>query len=254
VHEGKSLKKLEGRIAVVTGGTSGIGFAAAERFAAEGARVFVMGRRQALVDAAVRRIGANAFGIQGDVTSLVDLQRLFATIRSQAGRIDVLFASAGGGQFAALGAITEQHYNAIFDTHVKGTLFTVQGALPLLSEGASVILMASSTASTGTPAFSVYSAAKAAVRNFARSWLLDLQPRRIRVNVLSPGPVQTEGLGALAPPGQAGRMMSALAARIPLSRVGQPFEVASAALFLACAESSFVNGIELAVDGGMAQV
>jgi NAD(P)-dependent dehydrogenase (short-subunit alcohol dehydrogenase family) len=248
------LGKLDGKVAVVTGGTSGIGLAAAQRFVEEGARVFVMGRNTRKIDAAVARLGPQSVGVQGDVVSLEDLAKLFTAVRAQAGRIDVLLASAGGAQFAALGAITEQHFDTIFDTHVKGTLFTVQGALPLMSDGASIILMASSTASTGTPAYSVYSAGKAAVRNFARSWLLDLRARRIRVNVLSPGPIRTEGLASLAPPGQAERMISALSSRIPMGRVGLPREVADAAVFLASDDSSFVNGIELAVDGGMAQI
>lgn len=248
------MGKLDGKVAVVTGGTSGIGLAAAQRFVEEGARVFVMGRNSRKIDAAVARLGPQSVGIQGDVVSLEDLGRLFTAVRAQAGRIDILLASAGGAQFAALGAITEQHFDAIFDTHVKGTLFTVQGALPLMSAGASIILMASSTASTGTPAYSVYSASKAAIRNFARSWLLDLRARHIRVNVLSPGPIRTEGLASLAPPGQAERMISALSSRIPMGRVGLPQEVANAAVFLAGDDSSFVNGIELAVDGGMAQI
>lgn len=248
------MGKLEGKVAVVTGGTSGIGLAAAQRFVEEGARVFLMGRHAAKLKAAVARLGPAAIGVQGDVASLQDLARLFATVQARAGRIDVLLTCAGGVQFAALGAITEQHFNVLFDVHVKGTLFTVQGALPLLSDGASVILMASSAASTGTPGCSVYSAGKAAVRNFARSWLLDLRSRHVRVNVLSPGPTRTEGLVALAPPEHAQRMISALAARVPMGRVGLPQEVADAAVFLASADSTFVNGIELAVDGGMAQI
>lgn len=239
---------------MVTGGTSGIGLASAQRFVEEGARVFVMGRRATHVEAAVSRLGPTAVGIQGDVRLLGDLDRLFATVKSRAGRIDILVTSAGSAQFGVLGGITEHHFDSIFDTHVKGTLFTVQGALPLLSSGASIILVASSAASTGTPAYSVYSASKAAVRNFARSWLLDLRTRRIRVNVLSPGPTHTEGLTSLAPPGQAQRMISALSSRVPMGRIGTPQEIAGAALFLASEDSSFVNGIELAVDGGMTQI
>jgi len=248
------VSKLEGKTALITGGSGGIGLASAQRFAQEGARVIITGRRQAELDAAVRQLGANAQGIQVDVANLVDLDRLFAQVKKTAGAIDILFANAGGGQLAPLGGITEEHYDRIFDANVKGTLFTVQKALPLLRNGSSIILMSSSSANRGTPALSVYSASKAAVRSLARSWVLDLQARRIRVNVLSPGPTRTSGLSAMVPAAHVERMMAGFAARIPLGRMAAAAEVAQAALFLASDDSSFVNGIELAVDGGFAQI
>ena len=249
------MSKLQGKIAVVTGGTSGIGLATARLFAAEGARVFITGRRQAELDAAAASI-PGATGIQADSSSSDDLARLFETIKEQAGHIDVLYVNAGGGSMAPLGAITTGHFDDAFDRNVKGLVFTVQGALPLLSKGASVVLTSSTAGSVGTPAFSIYSASKAAVRNLARSWILDLKDRAIRINVVSPGPVRTPGLVELAGPEAAAQqgLLDMLAAQVPLGRVGEPEEIARAVLFLASSDSSFVNGAELFVDGGLAQV
>lgn len=247
-------KKLEGKVALITGGSSGIGLASAQEFAAQGATVFITGRRQAELDAAVASIGGKVVGLRGDVAQLADLDRIYAEIRKQAGHLDIVFANAGGGDMLPLGAITEEHFDSIFSTNVKGALFTVQKALPLLKDGASVILMASITATKGTENFSVYSASKAAVRNFARSWLLDLKPRRIRVNVVSPGPVRTPGLGGLVPPEHEEGLFAQLSSQVPIGRLGEPAEIAKAALFLASDDSSFVNGIELFVDGGTAQI
>lgn len=245
---------LDGKIAVVTGGTTGIGLATAARFAAEGAEVFVTGRREAELNAAVRTIGGAAVGVRADMSNLDDIDRLYAAVRERHARIDVLMANAGGGEFAPLGAINEEHFDRTFATNVKGLLFTVQKALPMLMDGASVILTSSTTATRGTPAFSVYSATKAAVRNFARSWMLDLKDRRIRVNVISPGPIDTPGLhGLTANEEQARQFTDALTATIPLGRLGSSEEVAGAALFLASNLSSFVNGAEIFVDGGAAQ-
>ena len=247
--------KLEGKVALVTGGTSGIGLAAAQAFAAEGATVFVTGRRQAELDAAVKSIGRNASGVRSDVSSMGDLDSLYAQIKQKAGHLDVLFANAGGGDMLLLGAITEEHYEQIFSRNVKGVLFTVQKALPLLVDGASVILAGSTTSVKGTAAFSVYSASKAAVRNFARSWILDLKDRGIRVNTLSPGPIHTPGLVDLAPNKEAqDGLLAYLASQVPMGRLGQPAEIGKAAVFLASSDSSFVNGAELFVDGGLAQV
>jgi NAD(P)-dependent dehydrogenase (short-subunit alcohol dehydrogenase family) len=249
------MGKLAGKVAVVTGANSGIGLAIAKRFVSEGARVFMTGRRQQELDKAVAAIGAGAEGVQGDVTSIPDLERLYATVRDRAGKIDVLVANAGGGEFAALGDITEDHYRRTFDSNVKGTLFTVQTALPLLVEGASVVLVGSTAASTGSPSFSVYAASKAAVRSFARNWILDLAPRKIRVNVLAPGATSTPGLhGLTTSPDEAAAMEDVLKSAVPLGRIADPSEIAAAALFLASDESSFVTGIELFVDGGVAQV
>ena len=247
--------KLQGKIAVVTGGTTGIGLATAKRFAAEGARVFVTGRRQAELDAAVKDIGERATGVRSDVANLADIDRLFEVVKQQGAPVDVLFANAGGGEFAPLGAITEEHFDKTFAINVKGVLFTVQKALPLLRDGASIILNGSTAASTGSPAFSVYSATKAAVRSFARTWALDLKDRAIRVNVIIPGPIDTPGLHGLgATEEQAQQMKASLVAGIPLGRLGAPEEVAKAAVFLATDDSSFTTGAELFVDGGMAQV
>ena len=249
------MGKLSGKMAVVTGANSGIGLATAKRFAQEGARVFMSGRRQNELDAAVAEVGENARGIQGDVSNLADLDRLFAIVKEEAGTIDVLFANAGGGEFAALGEITEEHFDKTFATNVKGTLFTVQKALPLLKDGASVILTGSTAAVTGTPSFSVYSASKAAIRNFARSWILDLAPRKIRVNVLAPGATATPGWHGLATSEEASKeMIRFVQTTTPLGRLGDPSETASAALFLASDDSSFVTGSELFVDGGSAQI
>ncbi len=249
------MGRLEGKVAVVTGANSGIGLATAKRFVREGARLFVTGRRQPELDAAVREIGGKTTGVSGDVSNLADLDRLYDVVRHEAGFIDVLFANAGGGGFSPLGEITEEHYDHTFDTNVKGTLFTVQKALPLLRDGASVILTGSTAAVTGVPAFSVYSASKAAIRSFARSWILDLAPRRIRVNVLAPGATSTPGWHALAASEEQDLEMQRLTiAATPLGRLGDPDEIAGAALFLASDESSFVNGSELFVDGGSAQI
>ena len=249
------MGKLEGKVAVITGANSGIGLASAKRFAREGARVFMTGRRQAELDRAVAEVGDMARGVQGDVAVLADLDRLYSTVREEAGQIDVLLANAGMAEFSPLSDITEEHYERAFATNVKGTLFTVQKALPLLCDGASVILTGSTTGVTGTPAFSVYSASKAAIRNFARSWILDLAPRRIRVNVLVPGATSTPGVRGLTQTDeQHDAFVAAMIAAIPLGRMADPDETASAALFLASGESSFVNGSELFVDGGSAQI
>jgi NAD(P)-dependent dehydrogenase (short-subunit alcohol dehydrogenase family) len=248
------MNRLANKTALITGGTTGIGLASARLFTEEGARVFITGRRQTALDEAVKAIGQNATGIQADVAKLADLDRLYAQIKNEVGHLDIVFANAGGGEFAALGAITEEHYEKTFATNVKGTLFTVQKALPLLRNGGSIILTSSTTGTTGTENFSVYGASKAAVRNFARSWILDLKKRNIRVNVLSPGATNTPGLTGLVPAEQAEALLEQLASTIPLGRVGDPREVAHAALFLASDESSFVNGMELFADGGAAQV
>jgi len=249
------VRRLEGQIAVVTGGTTGIGLATAKRFATEGARVFVTGRRQAELDAAVEAIGARASGVQADSANLSDLNRLYERVKTEAGRIDVLFVNAGGGSMLPLGSITEEQYDT-FGRNVKGVLFTVQKALPLLVDGASVILTASNVSIKGTPAFSVYSASKAAVRNFARSWTLDLKSRGIRVNVISPGPIKTPGLVDLAGPDAAQQqgLLDYMASTVPLGRVGDPDDVAGAAVFLASSDASFIAGTELFVDGGQAQI
>jgi NAD(P)-dependent dehydrogenase (short-subunit alcohol dehydrogenase family) len=249
------MKKLEGKIALVTGGNSGIGLATAKQFVAEGAYVYITGRRQVELDAAVEAIGKNVTAVQSDVSNLADLDRLFATIKQEQGHLDIIFANAGGGQIAQLGAITEEHFDKTFNINVKGLLFTVQKALPLLPEGASIILNASTASIKGTPAFSVYSATKAAVRSFARNWTLDLRERKIRVNAVSPGVVPTPGYDHLGlNDQQLQEFVDSQASAIPLGRVGKPDEIAKAVVFLASADSSFVNGIELFVDGGMAQI
>ncbi|WP_027171724.1 glucose 1-dehydrogenase [Methylobacterium sp. 10] len=248
--------KLEGKVALVTGGTSGIGLATAKRFAQEGAQVIVTGRRKPELEAAASEIGYGAIGIQADAASLADLDRLYAQVMAEKGRLDVLFVNAGGGSMVPLGEITEDHFQDTFDRNVKGVLFTVQKALPLLYRGASVILTGSTAGTEGTPAFSVYAASKAAVRSFARNWILDLKDRGIRVNTLSPGATCTPGLVELAGPDAAQQqgMLDYLASKIPMGRVGEPDEIAKAALFLASDDASFINGIELFVDGGQAQV
>ncbi|RYG69066.1 SDR family oxidoreductase [bacterium] len=248
-------QKLAGKIAVVTGGNSGIGFATAQRFIAEGAHVYVTGRRQEALDKAVAELGPNATGVQGDVAVLADLDRLFATVKEKSGHIDVLFVNAGGGELVPLGEITEEHFDKTFNTNVKGLLFTVQKALPLLSEGSSIILNASIVSIKATPAFSVYSATKAAVRAFARNWTLDLKGRGIRVNVVSPGPIQTPGLeGVIENDEERQAFKTAMISAVPLGRLGESDEIAKAVVFLASDDSSYVNGIELFVDGGMAQI
>jgi len=250
-----AMKRLEGKVAVVTGGNSGIGFATARRFAAEGAHVFITGRRQNELDAAVKQIGRQATGVQGDVANLTDLDRLYAAVKQQQGRIDILFANAGGGALAPLGAITEEHFDKTFGVNVKGLLFTVQKALPLFRDGGSIILNASITASKGMEAFSVYSATKAAVRSFARCWTVDLKNRRIRVNAISPGPIDTPGYKNLGlTEEQMEEFKKNVVTTVPMGRMGDPDEIAKAVLFLASDDSSYVTGIELFVDGGMAQI
>jgi NAD(P)-dependent dehydrogenase (short-subunit alcohol dehydrogenase family) len=249
-------KKLEGKVAVVTGGNSGIGLATARRFVAEGAHVFITGRRQAALNQAVTLIGRNVTAVHGDVSNLADLDRLYATVREQKGRIDVLFANAGVGDFAQLGEITEEHFDWIFGINVRGLLFTVQKALPLLREGGSIILNASIASSKGLPALSVYSASKAAVRSFARCWTVDLQDRKIRVNALSPGWTDTpliEGNRLIQEQGVE-QFKAHVVAPVPMGRLGASEEIANAALFLASDDSSFITGVELFVDGGLAQV
>jgi NAD(P)-dependent dehydrogenase (short-subunit alcohol dehydrogenase family) len=249
------MGRLEGKTAVITGGNSGIGFATAQRFVAEGAYVFITGRRQPELDEAVEAIGSGVRAVQGDVSRLEDLDRLFATVRAERGDIDVLFANAGVGEMAPVGAITEESFDLAFDVNVKGTLFTVQKALPLMRTGGSIILTGSTAGSKGTPAFSVYSATKAAIRNFARSWALDLTSTGIRVNVLSPGPTATQGLlDGLATSGHQDALTAGLIAQTPAGRMARPEELAAVALFLASDDSSFMTGSEVFVDGGMAQV
>lgn len=247
-------KQLDGKIALVTGGTSGIGLATAQVLAAQGAQVFITGRRQAELDAAVDAIGAAATGIRADASKLAELDAVYAQIAKQVGRLDILFANAGGGDMQPLGAISEEHFDRIFGTNVRGVVFTVQKALPLLVDGASVILTGSTTSVKGTASFSVYSASKAAVRNFARSWALDLKDRGIRVNVVSPGPVRTPGLGELVPNEHRQGLFDALAAQVPLGRLGEPEEIGKVVAFLGSDAASFINGAELFVDGGMAQI
>jgi NAD(P)-dependent dehydrogenase (short-subunit alcohol dehydrogenase family) len=249
------MDRLHRKVAVVTGGSSGIGLATAKLFAAEGAFVFITGRRQDELDTATAEIGTSAIGIRGDIADLADLDRLFARIKSDKGRIDVLFANAGLGDLLPLGTITEASFDKTFDVNVKGTLFTVQKALPLMPKGSSIVLNASMVSIKGMPAFSVYAASKAALRSFARSWIVDLKDRQIRVNVVSPGTVPTPGYDQLGlTKEQMAGFIASQAAVIPLGRVGVPGEIAKAVLFLASDESSFVNGIELFVDGGMAQI
>jgi NAD(P)-dependent dehydrogenase (short-subunit alcohol dehydrogenase family) len=245
---------LKGRVALVTGGTSGIGLASARELAERGAKVFVVGRRREELDAAVRAIGHDAVGIRADASNLADLDRVYEEIFRAAGRIDILFANAGGGDMLPLGAITEEHFDRIFGTNVRGVLFTVQKALPLMKPGSSIILTGSTAASEGTENFSVYSASKAALRNLARSWVLDLRTRGIRVNVISPGPIATPGLAGLVPPEHKESLFETLAKGVPIGRLGTPDEVAKSVAFLASDDASFINGIELFVDGGKAQV
>jgi len=251
--------RLSGKVAVITGASTGIGLAAAKAFASEGAFVYMTGRRQAELDAAVAAVGPNATGVRGDSSKLDDLDRLYDQVATDHGRIDVLYANAGGGSMLPLGAITEAHFDETFDRNVKGVVFTVQKALPLLEKavnGASVILAGSATGIVGTASFSVYSATKAAVRNLARSWVLDLKGKAIRVNTLSPGPIHTPGLVDLAGPDvvQQQGLLDYMTTQIPIGRMGQPQDVAQAAVFLASEDSSFVTGAELFVDGGLAQV
>ncbi|KJV26287.1 SDR family NAD(P)-dependent oxidoreductase [Luteibacter yeojuensis] len=240
------MGKLEGKIAVITGGTSGMALATAQRFVEEGAYVFITGRRQAALDEAVKTIGRNVTGVQGDAANLDDLDRLFATVKREKGRVDVLFASAGSGESAPIGEVTPEHFDAVFGLNTRGTLFAVQKALPLFNDGGSIIMNGSVASVKGWPTFGVYSASKAALRSFARTWLNELKDRRIRVNVLSPGQVQTPIQEQLFDAEQIRQFES----MIPRGKMGRPEEIASAALFLASDESSYVNGVDLAVDGG----
>ena len=244
------MGKLEGKIAVITGATSGLALATAKLFVAEGAYVFITGRRQEQLDKAVEEIGKNVTGVQGDAGSLPDLDRLYEKVKAEKGRVDVLYASAGIGEFnVPLGSITEAGFDKTFNVNVKGTLFTVQKALPLMPDGGSIIMTGSIASVKGFEGLSVYSATKAAVRSFARSWTVDLKARKIRVNVLSPGTIDT-GVFVGVPK----EVKDQFVAVIPMGRIGQPHEIAAAALFLASDDSSFVTGIELFVDGGTAQI
>jgi NAD(P)-dependent dehydrogenase (short-subunit alcohol dehydrogenase family) len=249
-------KRLENKVAVITGGSSGIGLATAQQFIDEGAFVFITGRRQAELDDAVKQIGKNVIGVQGDVAELSDLDHLYSVVKKEKGALDIVFANAGFGSFVPLGQIDEHHFDSIFNVNVKGLLFTVQKALPLLRDGGNIILNASIVASKGMPAFSVYSATKAAVRNFARTWSVDLKGRNIRVNAISPGVVPTPGyntsLGMTA--AQVDDFAASASSTTPSGRVGKPEEIAKAVAFLASDDASFVNGFELTVDGGFAQV
>jgi NAD(P)-dependent dehydrogenase (short-subunit alcohol dehydrogenase family) len=249
------MGKLEGKIALVTGGNSGIGLATARQFVREEAYVFITGRRDAELAAAVKQIGENVTGVQGDVSNVADLDRLFAQIKREKGKLDIVFANAGVARYAALGAISEEFFDSIFDTNVKGVLFTVQKALPLLPDGASIILNASIVGSKGLATNSVYSATKAAVRSFARTWTTDLKERGIRVNAVSPGSIDTPGARDLLASSEVGeKRKKMIAESVPLGRFGTPDETAKAVVFLASDDSSYVTGTELFVDGGFAQV
>ena len=249
------MGKLEGKIALVTGGTSGIGLATAKCFMTEGAYVFITGRRAPELAAAVKEIGSNVTGIQGDVSNLGDLNRLFEQIKREKGKLDIVFANAGTAKYAPLGQITEELYDSTFDTNVKGLLFTVQKALPLIPDGSSIILNASIVASKGLSSNSVYSATKAAVRSFARTWTTDLKDRRIRVNAVSPGSIDTPGLNELLGSSDVGQQrLKMISNAVPLGRLGKPEEIAKAVTFLASDDSSYITGAELFVDGGFAQV
>ena len=243
------MGKLEGKVAVITGGSSGMGLATAKRFVAEGAYVYIMGRRRPELDAAVKQIGSKVTGVQGDIAKLADLDRLYETVKAGKGHVDVVFANAGSGEVASLGAISAEHFDQIFNVNVRGTLFTVQKALPLLSDGGSIILTGSIAGVKGLPGFDVYSASKAAVRSFVRTWTVELKDRRIRANVISPGTIDTPILAGLPK-----QLIAQIVAGIPMGRMGRADEIADAALFLASDDSSFITGIELFVDGGTAQV
>jgi len=251
----KHAGKLEGKVALITGGNSGIGLATAKQFVNEGAYVFITGRREAELAAAKKQIGKNVTAIQGDVSNLDDLDRLFAQIRKEKGNIDIVFANAGVARYAPLGAISEDFFDSIFDINVKGVLFTVQKSLPLLRDGGSIILNASIVATKGLSSNSVYSATKAAVRSFARTWTTDLKDRRIRVNAISPGPIDTPGLSELLGSSEIGQQRrKMISTTVPLGRFGRPEEIAKAVVFLASDDASYITGIELFVDGGFAQV
>jgi NAD(P)-dependent dehydrogenase (short-subunit alcohol dehydrogenase family) len=251
-------KRLDGKIAVITGGSSGIGLATAKRFTSEGAHVYITGRRQSELDAAVKQIGKNnnVTGVQGDVSNLADLDRLYAAVKEQKGRIDVLFANAGIVELAPLGSITESHFDKMFNINVKGLLFTVQKALPLFQDGGGcIILTASIGGSKGYEGTSVYSATKAAIRSFARTWTVDLKHRKIRVNAISPGPIDTPMTSSMVQSEELGEQLKTnLVSAVPMGRMGSPDEIAKAVSFLASDDSSYVTGIELFVDGGMAQI
>lgn len=250
------MKKLEGKVALVTGGNSGIGLATAKRFVEEGAYVYITGRRKEQLEEAIKQIGSNVTGFLGDISDLAEIDRLYALIQEKHGRVDVIFANAGTAEFLPLSQVTEEHFDTLFRVNVKGVLFTVQKALPLLSNGASIILNSSINGSIGQPATSVYGATKAALRNFVRTWILDLKDQNIRFNVVSPGPVETTGLAAVAGPDRAAQtaMFDFLKTTVPMGRLAQPEEIAKAVLFLASDDSSFVSGTELFVDGGSAQI
>jgi NAD(P)-dependent dehydrogenase (short-subunit alcohol dehydrogenase family) len=248
-----NMSKLAGKIALVTGGNGGLGLAAAKRFVAEGATVYISGRRQRELDSAVREIGAGVAGIQGDIANLADLDRMFATIRERSGRLDILFANAGIGEFVPLGEITEEHFDRIFGVNVRGTVFTIQKAIPLMRDGGTIVINGSMVSVKGMAAFSVYAATKAALRSFARTWSVDLKGRGIRINVVSPGTVITPGYSALGD-AHIDQIKQGVAATTPLGRVGTPEEIASAVVFLASDESSYMTGADLFVDCGAAQV
>lgn len=249
------MGKLNGKVALVTGGTSGIGMATAKLFVAEGAHVYVTGRRQAKVDEAVKALGLGSTGVQGDVANMADLDRLFKKIGDEKGQLDIVFANAGAAEFAPFGSVDEAHFDRMFDGNVKGLLFTVQKALPLIPNGGSIVVMSSVVGSKGLPANTVYAATKAAIRSFARTWTTDLKERKIRVNAISPGPVDTEGLRDLLGDTPEGKQRKeSFGAIVPLGRVAHPEEIAKAILFLASDDSSYVTGAELYVDGGMGQI
>jgi NAD(P)-dependent dehydrogenase (short-subunit alcohol dehydrogenase family) len=249
------MGKLDGKIALITGGNSGIGLATAKRFVNEGAYVFITGRRKAELAAAVKEIGHDATGVQGDVSNLSDLDGLFEQIKREKGKLDIVFANAGVAKYANFGEISEEFYDSIFDVNVKGLLFTVQKALPLMPDGAAIILNASIVGSKGLPSHSVYSATKAAIRSLARTWTTDLKDRHIRVNAVSPGAIETPGLNELLASSQVGEQRrKMISTSVPLGRLGTPDEIAKAVVFLASDDSSYVSGVELFVDGGFAQV
>ena len=241
--------KLSGKVAVITGGSTGIGLATAKRFVAEGAYVFITGRRQKELDVAAKQIGSNVTAVQGDVANFADLDRLFEEVKKSKGHIDVLYANAGIAEWIPMGSITNEHFDKIMDVNVKGTLFTVQKALPLMRDGGAIIMTGSIVSIKGFPSLTVYNASKAAVRSFARTWTSELKERKIRVNVLSPGPIDTPILDPISK-----ETVAQFSSMVPLGRIGQPDEIAKAVLFLASDDSSFVTGVELYVDGGLAQI